>query len=69
MEETIRSKCDGNFMGERLGCHHLIHPHKTVIDCASKGGPDDISQPLLQCGLVGESLSDPFDLGWPCDWF
>lgn len=63
MEETARSKCDGNFMLEGLGSHHLVRPHTAVTDCASKRGPNNVSQPLQQGGLVRD-LSNPVDLGW-----
>lgn len=69
MEETTRSKCDGNFMLEGLACHHLVHPHTAVTDCASEGGLNNISQPLWQGGLVREALSSSVDLGWAQDWF
>lgn len=52
-----RSKCDG------LGSHHLVRPRTAVTDCASKRGPDNVSQPLRQGGLVRD-LSNPVDLGW-----
>lgn len=74
MEETIRWKCDENFMVERLGCHHLIRQHMIVIDCSSKDGPDNISHLILHVTLwlphqEIESLSNRFDPGWPYDLF
>lgn len=70
VEETVRWECDGNSMMVRWGCHHLIHQHIIVIDCASKNDPNNICHLLLQCDIVTahqeiESLSNRFDLRWP----